>query len=110
MSQELEVAFYYRGGDSLKVRSQDVKIDPDTGKTPATDNKRGLRVHGVSVYNNKDKARRLGTPYRVVSLPEGLKIEQRGRDPEHHEIIPDNPMTLVEYEGLLTQVVLELDE
>jgi hypothetical protein len=40
------------------------------------------------------------------SLLEGLTIQQRGRDPNHYELMPAEPMTFERYVALLTQVVL----
>jgi len=42
----------------------------------------------------------------VTSVPETLRIVQRGRDLHHYEVVPAMPMTLTEYEGALGQIVL----
>jgi len=49
---------------------------------------------------------RFGAAYAVESIPEGLKMQQRGRDPGHYELMPAEPMTFETYIQLLTQVVL----
>lgn len=41
-----------------------------------------------------------------MSIPDGLKIQQRGKDPGHYEVLPADSMTLEKYIELLDQVVL----
>jgi hypothetical protein len=50
---------------------------------------------------------RFGGAYRITSVPPGLKVEQRGKDPGHYEIIPAYEMTVQEYADLLKQVILQ---
>ncbi len=89
---------YYRGGTSLKPGPRDVRIHRATGLVQTT--------HGVSVSDRPNNLERFGGAYRVVALPDNLKIVQRGRDPHHFEIVAATPMTLVEYEDALSKVVL----
>jgi hypothetical protein len=89
---------FYRGGASLKPTPNDVRVDPRTGLLRTT--------HGVSVYNRPDNLDRFGGARRMVSVPGDLRIIQRGLDPHHHEIVPARPMSLSEYEGALSRVVL----
>lgn len=51
-------------------------------------------------------AQRFGVASRVEFLPEGLKMQQRGRDPSHYELMPAEAMTFERYVELLKQVVL----
>jgi hypothetical protein len=91
-------AWYYRGGRDLRPRPHDVKIDSQTGQ---------LRTgYGISVYDNPARVARFGGAFRLDGIPEGLKVIQRGRDPEHFEVGPAYPMTLDEYADLLAQVTL----
>jgi hypothetical protein len=87
----------YRGGPDLKPTPRDVKVDPATGLI--------LPIRGISVHADPAKVRRFGGAYRIESSPPGLKIEQRGRDPGHYEVIPTREMSMQEYEALLGQVV-----
>ena len=89
---------FYRGGNSLTPRSDEVKTDPATGLLRTT--------HGVSVFDRPDNLGRFGGAYRLTNLPGELQIVQRGRDPHHHEIVPARPMTMSEYEEALSRIVL----
>jgi hypothetical protein len=89
---------FYRGGNSLKPKPGEVRTDPRTGFLQPT--------HGVSVYDRPDGLDRFGGAFQVVSLPDTLKVIQRGRDPHHYEIVPALPMPPEEYEEALNRVVL----
>jgi hypothetical protein len=91
---------YYRGGSSLKPRFRDIKLDPATGLVQPT--------RGISVYSRPEGLERFGGAYRVTTIPDNLRIMQRGRDPYHFEIIPAHAMTLSEYEEALNQIKLVL--
>ena len=90
---------FFRGGATLSPRlGIDVLLERNTDL---------LRIdRGVSLFDDPVKAARFGAVYRVESFPEGLKIQQRGRDPSHYELMPAEPMTFERYVELLTQVVL----
>jgi hypothetical protein len=89
----------FRGGADLTPRlGIDVLLERNTGL---------LRTdRGISLFDDPAKAERFGTVYVVESIPEGLNIQQRGRDPSHYELMPAAPMTFARYVALLTQVVL----
>jgi hypothetical protein len=89
---------YYRGGSNLVPRRNEVRIHRISGLV--------LPQRGVSVYSRPDGLDRFGGAYRIVSVPAGLRIVQIGVDPFHHEIIPDQPLRLDEYEKLLRQIIL----
>ena len=89
---------FYRGGNSLKPRRQDVRVDPQTGLLKTT--------HGISVSDQPNGLERFGGAFQVTCLPENLKIIQRGRNSHRYEIVPAYPMTLAEYEKALSQIVL----
>jgi hypothetical protein len=91
-------AAFYRGGKSLKPKPGEVRIDPRTGLLQPT--------HGVSVYDRPDGLDRFGGAFEVVSLPDTLKVIQRGRDPHHYEIVPAQATPPEEYEQALDQVVM----
>ena len=89
----------FRGGADLTPRlGIDALLERNTGL---------LRTdRGISLFDDPAKAERFGAVYVVESLPEGLKVQQRGRDPSHYELIPAAPMTVGRYVELLTHVVL----
>ncbi len=91
-------ARFYRGGSNLRPRPGEVRIDPTTGLLRPT--------HGISVFDQPDNLDRFGGAYEVMTVPDKLRIIQRGRDPHHFEIVPAIPMTLAEYEQALQQIVL----
>ena len=86
----------YRGGDDFTVKSNEVKINPETGDVKTT--------HGVSLDVNPETVSRFGGAYKIESLPEGLKIIQRGARPEHFEIVPEYEMPLETFQELLNQI------
>ena len=89
----------FRGGSDLTPRlGIDVLIDRNTGL---------LRTdRGISLFDDPAKVERFGGAYQVEFIPEGLKVQQRGRDPGHYELMPAESMTLERYVELLKQVVL----
>ena len=89
----------FRGGPDLTPRlGIDVLLECNTGL---------LRTdRGISLFDDPAKAERFGAVSVVESFPEGLKIQQRGRDPSHYELMPAEPMTFERYVELLTHVVL----
>ena len=89
---------YYRGGNSLKPKAGEVKVDSATGLLKTT--------RGVSIFNRPDGLERFGGAYQVLDVPEDVRIVQRGRDPSHFEIVPARPMTMAEYESALEQIVM----
>jgi len=73
---------------SFSPKPGEFKIDNDTGLVKNT--------HGVSVFDNAESVSSKGfVPHEVdlSTVPESLKIEQRGKDPKHFEIMPKEPMT-----------------
>jgi hypothetical protein len=89
----------YRGGTSLQVRPQDVRIDKKTGLVQTT--------HGLSLDTDPCNLQQFGGAHRVSSVPSDLKIMQRGQRLTHFEIMPRVPMSLQMFEQLVSQVVLE---
>ncbi|HAA30295.1 MAG TPA: hypothetical protein DCE56_24705 [Cyanobacteria bacterium UBA8553] len=69
----------YRGGSKFQAKPNEVKIDRKGCVKP---------THGISVHLDADKVRRFGGAYKITSLPDTLKIIQRGKDPRHYEIVP----------------------
>ena len=61
---------------------------------------------GVSLFVDPAKVERFGGAYRVEAIPEGLKMQQRGRDLGHYELVPAEPISFERYVELLKQVVL----
>ncbi len=90
---------YYRGGSSLEPKPNEVKIRDGMVQSS----------HGLSINRNASKVEKFGGAYAVMSIPETLKIIQRGtRDPEHFEIVPAEPMSLEDYTNELRRVDLQL--
>jgi hypothetical protein len=89
----------FRGGADFTPRlGIDVLIDRNTGL---------LRTdRGISLFADPATVERFGGAYKVESIPEGLKMQQRGRDPGHYELMPAEPMSFERYVELLQQVVL----
>jgi hypothetical protein len=89
----------FRGGPDLTPRlGIDVLLERNTGL---------LRTdRGISLFDDPAKAARFGEVYVVESFPEGLKMQQRGRDPSHYELMPSEPMPFERYIELLTRVIL----
>ena len=61
---------------------------------------------GISLFDDVAKAVRFGIAYQVEFLPEGLKVQQRGRDASHYELMPAEAMTFERYVALRREVVL----
>jgi len=87
------------GGPDLTPRlGIDILLELNTGL---------LRTdRGISPFDDPAKAARFGEVYVVESFREGLKMQQRRRDPSHYELMPSEPMPFERYVELLTQVVL----
>ena len=62
-------------------------------------------THGVSVNTNPNAVTSHGAPHKIVDLPEGLDIIQRGGNPSHYEIVPIQPMPFSQYQDLLSQII-----
>jgi hypothetical protein len=71
---------FYRGGSQFQALPNEVKIDQHTGFVKPT--------NGISVHLDPNKVRRFGGAYKIIDLPDTLKIIQRGRDIQHYEIVP----------------------
>ncbi|HEX9990210.1 MAG TPA: hypothetical protein VGE45_17260 [Chloroflexia bacterium] len=96
---EPPVGLVYRGGSDLTPRKFDVDIDSRTGLLKPT--------RGVSVHMDPKSLEKFGGAYRIKSLPEGLQLKQRGKDLNHYEIVPAEPMSFEQYAELLKRVILE---
>lgn len=88
--------YYFRGGSSVVARADEYKLKD--GKVQPT--------HGVSVYSNAERVRKWGA-YQIVSVPATLRIIQRGKDPEHFEIVPTEALSAAAFQAALAEVVLE---
>ena len=70
----------YRGGNQFIAKPNEVKIDRKTGFVKPT--------NGISVHLNPNQVKKFGGAYKIIDLPNTLKIIQRGRDLQHYEIVP----------------------
>ena len=86
----------YRGGSDFTVRSNEVKINPQTGNVKTS--------HGVSLDVNPETVSKFGGAYRIETIPEGLNTIQRGARAEHFEIVPAYEMPLEQFQELLNQI------
>ena len=87
---------YYRGGNDFSAKPSDIKVN-NNGMVKTT--------HGVSVNTNPNAVAQHGVPHKIVDLPDGLDIIQRGVNISHYEIVPSQPMPLSQYQDLLSQIV-----
>lgn len=94
-----EVPTVYRGGLAVRFNSHEVKIDRMTGLLKPS--------HGISVDSDTDNVIRFGGAYKVISIPHGLTIIQRGQRETHFEIVPASPMSPAEFQALLDEIELE---
>ena len=88
----------FRGGPSLVPRPSDIKVDPATGLVRPG--------RGVSVQSVPDGLDRFGGAFELSGLPPTLTVIQTGRNPNHYEICPINPMTVAEYADALAGIGL----
>lgn len=89
----------------MDVKPNEYKVKKD-GKVDSD----RVTGRGLSLSTNKARMQSFGGAYRVVWYPPTLQILQRGRDPEHYEIIPALPMTPDEYQAELNKVKLERED
>jgi hypothetical protein len=87
---------YYRGGNDFSAKPSDVKMN-NNGMVKTS--------HGVSVNTNPNAVTQHGTPHKIVDLPDGLDIIQRGGNPTHYEIVPSQPIPFSQYQDLLSQII-----
>jgi hypothetical protein len=85
----------YRGGTSMTVKPGEIKTSSVGLVVPS---------RGVSVSTNPASVARFGGANQIKSMPEGLKIIQRGANQEHFEIVPSYPMTSERYQQLLNRI------
>ncbi|HRE57812.1 MAG TPA: hypothetical protein PLW09_08305 [Candidatus Kapabacteria bacterium] len=85
----------FRGGSSFTLKPGEFKLNAD-GLVKTT--------HGVSLDVNASTVSKFGGAYQIESIPNGLKIIQRGPRPEHFEIVPSYEMSVQQFQGLLNQI------
>jgi len=81
-----EIPTVYRGGNSLKCQSHDVKVDKETGNLKTT--------HGISVDADPAAVVKFGGAYLVTPIPIELDVIQRGKRATHFEIVPTSPISM----------------
>ena len=62
-------------------------------------------THGVSLDVNPATLEKWG-PHQIESIPDELKIIQRGQRLEHFEVVPRQPMTIERFQELLNEIKL----
>ncbi len=82
----------YRGGNDMTLKQGEYRLDSN-GLVKTT--------HGVPVNTDASAVAKFGGAYKVRSLPDGLKIIQRGKNLMHFEIVPQYAMPLNQYQSLL---------
>ncbi|WP_199246769.1 hypothetical protein [[Phormidium] sp. ETS-05] len=95
---------FYRGGSNFEARPNKVRIDPTTNTVKPT--------HGISIHQDAARVRRFGGAYKILFVPNTLKIVQKGRDPSHHEFVPReaNLLTSEQYQEELSKIQAILEE
>ena len=89
----------YRGGNLLEVKvGVDIQIDRATGLVKPT--------HGLSLDLDAAVMKKFGGAFRVESIPQELRIVQRGNRMGHFEIVPRQAMTSERFQELAYQVTL----
>ena len=91
------ISSVYRGGNDFTIKPNEIKINKTTGNVKTT--------HGVSINVDPDIVSKFGGAYKIESIPDGLKIVQRGAKLEHFEIVPEYEMTLEEFQNLLNHLI-----
>ena len=86
----------YRGGTSFQLKPGEFKINKETGLVKTT--------HGVSLDVDANTVAKFGGAYKIESIPEGLKIIQRGKRAEHFEIVPTKEISVEKFQSLLNKV------
>ena len=89
---------YYRGGNDMTASIKEVKFT-DEGLVKTT--------HGISVNTDPSAVSRFGTPNKIIDIPDGLKIIQRGANLSHYEIVPTFEMPFSQYQKLLYEITLK---
>jgi len=71
-----------------------------------------VRLSVRSIHQDADRVRRFEGAYKIVFLPNTLKIMQRGRDRGHHEIVPReaNLLSYEQYQEELRKIQAVLEE
>lgn len=64
----------------------------------------GIHGGGVSLDVDPNSLSKFGGAYQIESVPEGLKIIQRGGRSEHFEIVPSYEMSVDKFQNLLNQI------
>ena len=90
------ISSVYRSGNDFTIKPNEIKINKATGNVKTT--------HGVSINVDPNNVSKFGGAYKIESIPEGLKIVQRGAKLEHFEIVPEYEMPLEEFQNLLNQI------
>ncbi|MBS1911272.1 MAG: DUF4157 domain-containing protein [Bacteroidetes bacterium] len=89
--------FVFRGGPTISIEVRHVRIQNGLVQT----------THGASLWSIPEKVENFGGSFEVESLPDELKIIQRGDNLEHFEIVPREPMVFEKYQKLLNEVKLK---
>jgi len=84
----------YRGGNSMKLKTNEYKILSDGSK------------RGISVNISPSQVQNFGGSYRVTKVPRGLKIVQQGKNLNHFEIIPNKALTVEKFQSFLNKIKL----
>ena len=85
----------YRGGNSFEARPQDVRIDKSAGLV--------LPTRGISLSTDEaSMVQRFGSAKQIETIPDKLHVIQTSAT--HFEIAPRAPMTMQEYQSLLSQI------
>ena len=90
----------YRGADLTDPEINAKLFKLKSGECKVDSNGFVKSSHGVSLDVNPEYLQKFGGAIKLRSLPQGLKIIQRGKRPEHFEIVPE-----IEFLKLLTCII-----
>ena len=65
-------------------------------------------ARGVSLNTDKSQLSRFSKISQVDSIPDSLRIVQRGKSPTHYEIIPKFSMTFEKFNEELSKIIFHI--
>ena len=89
----------YRGGDDFTAQLKDVRLTKNGMVKP---------THGVSLNSHLDELSQFSKISKVDSIPDSMKMIQRGLKLNHFEIVQKNLMSFSDYNSALKQIVFHV--
>ncbi len=88
----------FRGGSGnnlFSIKPNEIKIDADGFVAD---------IRGISVNTDASSLGKFGGANQITSLPDTLKIIQRGDNPNHYEIVPNGNLTPKQFQAELEKI------